>query len=152
MTESSEMFSVRITFDAPEGREIVGRLVDALNEQGPHLAKVAGVAYQDGYATIEFEPVPDDPGRGPTSLEGAAPGAEIVAALSGFSHQHSLVGPALRGLLTVTAAREAAGLAPRRETRIDVVPAGTLPQDALSSQLSDAVPPEKHRFHETQAR
>ena len=145
MTAASDRFTVRITFDAPEGRDVVARLVDALGSQGPHLARTTGVRYDDGYATIEFEPVPDDPWSGPTSLKGSIPGAEIVAALEGFSHQHSLVVPVVRALLTASAARAAAGLAPRREMRIDVVPAGTLPQDTLSMHLSESVhPPQRH--------
>jgi hypothetical protein len=139
--DPATMFSVRVTFDAPEGDQVVGLLVDALNEQGPHLAKVTGVTWDDGYATVYFEPVPDDPRGGPTSIEGGAPGAEIVAALEGFSHAHSLVVPVFRALLTTTAAREAAGLSPRREMRIEVRPAPPAQQDLLSTHLSESAHP-----------
>ena len=145
------MFTVRVTFDAGEGREIVPRLVDVMNEDGPHLARMIGVTYDKGYATMEFEPVPNDPHAGPTSVEGSMPGAEIVAALEGFSHEHSPVAAIVRALLTVSAARTAAGLPPRREIRVDAVPAGTLPQDALSTQLSERVHPPRRRFGEAQA-
>jgi len=146
MTRAPEMFTVRISFDAEEGQEIVPRLVDALNVDGPHLAQVTGVSYEDGYATIEFEPVPDDPRTGPSSVEGSMPGAEIVAALEGFSHEHSIVVPVVRALLTATAARAAAGLPPRHEMRIETVPAAPLPQDALSTHRSGQVHRPRREF------
>ena len=146
------MFTVRISFDAGEGEEIVPRLVDALNAHGPHLAQVTGVSYENGYATIEFEPVPNDPRTGPTSVEGSMPGAEIVAALEGFSHEHSLVVPVVRALLTATAARAAADLPPRREMRIETVPAAPVPQDALSSHRSGQAHQPRREFGGSPAR
>lgn len=145
VTAPPEMFSVSVSFDAREG-DVVGRLVDALNTRHPGLAKGMGVSYRDGYATMEFEPVPDDPTTGPASSDAPIPGAEIVAALEGFSHQHSLVVPVVRALLAADAAREAAGLPPRREMRIDVVPAPKLHQDVLSSHRSGAAPRPEPRF------
>ena len=84
------MFTVRISFDADEGRDVVRRLVDALGEHGPRLAHATVVSYDAGYVTMEFAPVPGDATRGPTSVEGATPGAESVA---------------VRTLLTASAAR-----------------------------------------------
>lgn len=146
MTAPPEMFNVHVTFDAPEGDRVVRRLIDALNEHRPELAKGIGVSYSDGYATMEFEPVPADPTAGPASADAPIPGAEIVAALEGFSHQRSLVVPVVRAVLTADAAREAAGLTPRREMRIDVVPAPKLHQDVLSSHRSGAAPRPDPRF------
>jgi hypothetical protein len=85
MTAPPEMFNVRVTFDAREGAGVVGRPIDALDERRPELAKGMGVSYSDGYATMELEPVPDDPTAGPTSADAPTPGAEIAAALEGFS-------------------------------------------------------------------
>jgi hypothetical protein len=111
---------------------------------GPyHLRRVQA---KGRYVTVEFERLSDDPTTGPTSVGHAVPGAEIVAALEGFSHEHSLAIPLLRALLMVIAMREMAGLAPRRELRIDVVPADPLPQDSLSTHRSESVHPARTRF------
>jgi hypothetical protein len=151
MAGAPEMFNVRVSFDAGEGRDVVQGLVDALNDDGLLLAPMIGVTYEKGYATMEFEPVPNDPGAGPTAAEGSMPGAEIVAALEGFSHEHSPVVAIVRALLTMSAARERAALSPRREIRIEAVPAVPLPQDALSSHRSEHVHPRRRRFGDARA-
>jgi hypothetical protein len=93
------------------------------------------------HVTVEFDRLSDDPPMGPTSTSHSTPGAEIIAALEGFSHQHSLAIPVLRALLTLSAMQESAGLPPRREIRIDAVPAEPLPQDTLSTHRSESVHP-----------
>ena len=79
----------------------------------------------------------DDPTPGVTSLEYATPGAEIVAALAGFSQQHLLTVALLKALLTFSAVREAADLPSRDRLRIDVMPAGAPLQDSVSPRLSE---------------
>jgi hypothetical protein len=134
------LFSVRICFDADEGPEVADALAGVLRNDGPFLAPgPVTIRSNDGHVIVEFHAISDDPGVGPTSVGQSVPGAEAVAALEGFSHEHSVAAPVMRALLTVTAAREIAGLPPRREIRIDVTPAPPLPQDALSSHLSESV-------------
>lgn len=134
------LFSVRISFDADEGPEVADALAGVLRNDGPFLASdPIGIRLHGGQVVVEFHGISDDPTVGPTSVGQSVPGAEVVAALEGFSHEHSVSVPVMRALLTVTAAREIAGLPPRRELRIDVTPAPPLPQDALSSHLSESV-------------
>jgi hypothetical protein len=140
------MFTVRITFNADDA-DSAERLSAAFRGDGPLLAPgPVAVKEEEGYLTVEFDRLSDDPTMGPTSTSHSTPGAEIVAALEGFSHQHSVVIPVVRALLTVTAMRERAGLAPRGEMRIDVVPAEPLPQDSLSTHRSEAVHQAPARF------
>jgi hypothetical protein len=142
----SQMFTVRITFNADDP-DTAARLSAAFRGGGPFLLRgPVAVKAQDGYVTVEFDRLSDQPTMGPTSTSHSTPGAEIVAALEGFSHQHSVAIPVLRALLTVIAMHETAGLAPRREVRIDAVPAEPLPQDSLSTHRSESVHPTPARF------
>ena len=144
---AAQLYFVRVTFDAAGGdREVVERLWEAFSSEGPHLAQPTGIQAQDGHVTVDFDSVPNDPGIGATSVEHGAPGAEVVAALEGFSHQHTLVVPLLRALLTLTAMREKAGLEPRRELRVEVVPAAPMAQEQLSTHLGGGGPPEHPEF------
>lgn len=132
--------SVRIAFDADEGPEVVDALAGALRNNAPFLAPgPIGIQLDGNQVIVEFHGISDDPTMGPTSVGRSVPGAEVVAALRGFSHEHSVVVPVMRALLTLSAAREVAGLPPRRELRIDVTPAPPLSQDALSSHRSESV-------------
>jgi hypothetical protein len=141
-----QMFIVRITFDADDP-DTAEALSAAFRGDGPFLVRSPiAVKPQDGYVTVEFDRLSDDPTAGPTSTRDSTAGAEIVAALVGFSHQHSLATPVLRALLTVNAMFEKVGLAPRREMRIDVVPAEPLTQDSLSTHRSESVHPTPARF------
>jgi hypothetical protein len=141
-----QMFTVRITFNA-DSADTAERLSTAFRSNGPFLAPGRVSVQAEGrYVTVEFDRLSDDPTIGPSSVGQATPGAEIVAALEGFSHEHSVAIPLLRALLTVIAMREMAGLAPRRELRIDVVPANPLPQDSLSTHRSESVHPARTRF------
>lgn len=141
-----QMFTVRITFNA-EGSDTAEQFSTALRDDGPFLAPArVSVQARDGHVVVEFDRLSDDPTMGSTSVGQSTPGAEIVAALEGFSHEHSVAIPVLRSLLTVTAMRERAGLAPWHEMRIDVVPADPLPQDSLSLHRSESVHPEPTRF------
>jgi hypothetical protein len=141
-----QLYFVRVTFDASGDREVVERLWEAFSSSGPHLAQPTGIHSDDGHVTVDFDAVPNDPVTGATSVEHGAPGAEVVAALEGFSHQHTLVVPLLRALLTLTAIREKAGLPPRRELRVDVLPAAPMAQEQLSSHLGGGGPPENPEF------
>jgi hypothetical protein len=67
----------------------------------------------------------------------ARPGSSLVGALLRYEHEHTLLVPLLRALLSFSAARKRAGLRPRHT----VAPAKPLPQESLSIGLSDAVPP-----------
>lgn len=141
-----QMFTIRISFNA-DGLDTAERLSAAFRKDGPYLAPgTVSIRADDGYVTVEFERVSDDPTMGPTSVGHKTPGAEIVAAMEGFSHEHSVVVPVLRALLTVTAMRELAGLPPRRELRIDVVPAEPLPQDSVSTHRSESAHSPPARF------
>ena len=141
-----KMFTVRITFNA-DGSDTAERLSAAFRDHGPFLIPgVVSIGAQEGYVTVEFDPVCDDPTMGPTSVGHSTPGAEIVAALEGFSHEHSVVIPVMRAVLTLTAMAETAGLTPRSEMRIDVVPARPLPQDSLSTHRSESVHPSPRAF------
>jgi hypothetical protein len=136
-----QMFTVRITFNADDPYT-AERLSAAFRGDGPFLVRgPVAVKAEDGYVTVEFDRLSDDPPMGPTSTSHSTPGAEIIAALEGFSHQHSLAIPVLRALLTLSAMQESAGLPPRREIRIDAVPAEPLPQDTLSTHRSESVHP-----------
>jgi hypothetical protein len=144
------LFSVRIAFDADEGPEVGDALAGVLRNDGPFLASgPISIRLHDGRVIVEFHGISDDPGVGPTSVGQSVPGAEAVAALEGFSHEHSVAVPVMRALLTVTAAREIAGLPPRRELRIDVALTPPLPQDALSSHLSESVQGPARTFGES---
>ena len=124
-----------------EGPEIAEAMRAAFAVGGPFLASPLTIAAEDGYLTIRFPGVSDDPAGGPTSVGAATPGAEIVGALAGFSHQHSLAVCVVKALLTFSAIREGAGLPPARGAGgFDVVPSVPLSQDRLSPQLSDGIP------------
>jgi hypothetical protein len=143
---AAQMFTVRITSNADDP-DTAERLSAAFRGGGPFLLRgPVAVKAKGGYVIVEFDRLSDDPTMGPTSTSHSTAGAEIVAALEGFSHQHSVAIPVLRALLTVTAMHESAGLAPRREMRIDVVPAEPLPQDSLSTHRSESVHPTPARF------
>ena len=139
MTTTPALYHVTLTVDA-EGAEAAEGLAAAADEGGPFLAPPLSIAREDGYVTIRFAGVSDDPVQSLTSVGHGTPGAEIVAALAGFSHRNSLTVVVIKALLTFTAMREMAGLPPLEELRIDVVPAPPLSQNSLSPQLSDAVP------------
>jgi len=136
---ASGSYTVTLTFDAPEERDLVDRLWQAFTDHGPWLAQPTGITHVDGSARIEFASVSDDPGTGPTTVAHATPGAEVVAALEGFSHERSLLVPVVRAMLAATAMRQAAGLAPRTRLSVEVSPAGALPQDSLSTHRSESV-------------
>lgn len=138
MKDAPRLYHVTLTVDA-EGAEAAEAMRVAFETGGPFLAPPLTLTAFDGYLTIRFAGVSDDPAHALTSVGDATPGAEIVAALAGFSHQHSLTVAIIKALLTFTAMRELAGLPPREELRIDVVPAPPLPQDSVSPQLSDSV-------------
>lgn len=141
-----QMFTVRISFNADDP-DTAERLSAAFRGGGPFLLRgPVAVKAEDGYVTVQFDRLSDDPTMGPTSTRRSTPGAEIVAALAGFSHQHCLAIPVLRALLTLSAMQERAGLPPRREMRIDAVPAEPLHQDSLSTHRSESVHPTPARF------
>lgn len=139
MTEAPKLYHVTLTANA-EGAEVAEAMRIAFAEGGPFLATPLSFGTDDGYLTVRFAGVSDDPNQTLTTVEYATAGAEIVNALAGFSHQHSLTVAVIKALLTFTAMREIAGLPPRDELRIDVVPAPPLPQDSVSPQLSDSLP------------
>jgi hypothetical protein len=136
---AADFYTVVLTIDAEEQHDAVEALWQAFTNDGPFLATPTGIRHADGCVTIEFAEVPDDPTTVPTSVEHGTPGAEVVAALEGFSHAHSLMVPVVRALLTATAMRQAAGLPRPRELRIGVLPAAPLPQDSVSQRLSESV-------------
>jgi hypothetical protein len=137
MTDAPRHYHVTLTIDA-EGHEVADALFAAFSENGPFLAGSAvGITPEDGYVSVRFTDVSDDPTQGPTSVEHSTPGAEIIGALAGFSRHHSLTVAVIKALLTLAAMRETAGLPPRHELRIDVVPASPLPQDTVSQQHSE---------------
>ena len=138
MTEVPNLYHVTLTVDA-EGKGVADALTSAFRDGGPFLAAPSTIGAGDGYVTVRFAGVSDDPTTGPKSVEHSTPGAEVVGALAGFSHHHSLAVALVKALLTFAAMREAAGLPPRHELRIDVVPAQPLPEDTLSLQLSEGV-------------
>ena len=160
-----QMFTVRISFNADDP-DTAERLSAAFRGGGPFLLRgPVAVKAEDGYVTVQFDRLSDDPAllllhpeRDRSDLKdepwppvtagriAAAEGAEIVAALEGFSHQHCLAIPVLRALLTLSAMQERAGLPPRREMRIDAVPAEPLHQDSLSTHRSESVHPTPARF------
>jgi hypothetical protein len=141
-----KMFTVRITFKA-DGPDPAARLLAGFRRNAPFLAPgLLSVRAEGSYVTVEFDRLSDDPTMGPTSVGHATPGAEIVAALEGFSNEHSVAIPVFRALLTVIAISEKAGLAPSSELRIDVVSADALPQDSLSTHRSESVHPVPTQF------
>jgi hypothetical protein len=144
MTEATHYYDVTLTTTA-EGPDVAEALFHAFNTHRPLLAGTPPAIGAEGdRITVSFCGVSDDPVHGLTSIEASAPGAEIVAALAGFSSQHLLTVALLRALLTFSAMREAAGLPPRDKIRIDVVPSPPPSQDTLSQRLSEGVasPPE----------
>jgi hypothetical protein len=141
-----QLYHVRLTFNADGGHDTIQRLWESFSAEGPHLANPTGIKAQDGYISVDFDAVSDDPTFGATSVGHGAPGAEAVAALEGFSHQHTLIVPLLRALLTLAAMREKAGLPPQQEMRVDVVPATPLAQEQLSTHLGGGGPIEPREF------
>jgi hypothetical protein len=140
------MYTVRLTFKG-DGPDTAERLSAAFRNNGPYLAPgLLSVRAEGSCITVEFDRLSDDPTMGPTSVVHATPGAEIVAALEGFSHEHSVAIPLLRALLTLIGIGEVAGVAVSRELRIDVVPADALPGDSLSTHRSESVHPAPTRF------
>ena len=140
------LYDVTLTANA-EGPEVAEVMRAAFAVGGRFLASPLTIAADDGYLTIRFPGVSDDPAAGPTSVGCATPGAEIVSALAGFSRQHSLAVCVIKALLTFSAIREGAGLPPPAELRIDVVPSAPLSQDRLSPQRSDGIPDDFPTFH-----
>ena len=138
MTSTPTPYHVTLTVNE-EQDGLTEALEEALSTGGPFLATPLSVASTDGYVTIRFATVSDDPTATTTTTEHATPGAETVAALEGFSHEHTLTTAVLKALLTFATIRAGAGLAPRREVRIDAVVAPPLHPDSLSIQRSDAV-------------
>lgn len=145
MTDEPLLYDVTLTVDA-EGRSEADAMLKAFDSGGPFLARPLTVKAENGYLRVRFERVSDDPTEGPTTVEHQTPGAELVAGFHGFSHRQSLPVAVLKTLLTFSAIREIAGLPPRHELRIDVVPAPPLSQDSVSLRLSDAVSDEFPRF------
>jgi hypothetical protein len=141
-----DLFFVRLVFDADRDQDAVERLWEAFSTAEPHLARPTGIEAIDGHIAVDFDGVSDDPTFGPTSVEHGAPGAEAIAALRGFSRQRTLVVPAMRALLTLSAMRERAGLPPRREVRVDVLPATPLAPQELSTHRSGEVAVPRPRF------
>ena len=137
MTGTPKLYHVTLTVNE-EQDGLAQALEEALSTGGPFLATPLSVASTDGYVTIRFAALSDDPTATTTTTEHATPGAETVAALEGFSHEHTLTTAVLRALLTFATIRAGAGLPPRRELRIDAVEAPPLHEDSLSLQRSDA--------------
>ena len=130
------LFQVTLTVNA-EGPGDADALREAFSDGGPFLASPLTISAEDGYVTVLFSGV-DDVATHPRG--DAAPGADIVGALAGFSDERSIAAAVMKALLTFTSVREGAGLPPRRELRIDVVPAPVLRQNSVSQSHSDDTP------------
>lgn len=137
--QTPTLFQVTVTVntDGPADADAIRR---AFSEGGPFLASPLTISSEDGYMSVLFAGVDDDPTPWHGNAADAAPGADIVGALAGFSDERSLAAALIKALLTVTSVREAAGLAPRSEIRIDAVPAPALRHDSVSQSHSDGTP------------
>jgi hypothetical protein len=134
----SDLYSVRISFDAPEGgREIADRLLEAFaGWETATVARPSGVRVEEGEVTVSFDEIPAElPPRGadyeparhdePSELAGRE-AIERVAEL----HADAVV-PLLRALVTLTAAGQRSGLSPRRTIRLEVEPSAGHVQNEL---------------------
>jgi hypothetical protein len=134
----SELYSVRITFDAPEGGPATAdQLLEALGGRDTAtVARPTAVSAGGGEVTVRFDEVPadlpphgaeyDPPRKDEPSEEPGRAAIERVAELSA-----DVVLPALRALVTLTAARTRAGLPPRQTIRLEVEPAPVHRQNEL---------------------
>lgn len=133
-----DLYSVRITFDAPEGGQaIVDRLLEAFGRwDTATVARPTTVIAEEGEVTVCFDEVPAavpphgseyDPVREDEPSEEA--GREAIEHAAGL--QADVLVPALRALVTLTAAGSRSGLPPRRTIRLEVAPAPVHGQDEL---------------------
>lgn len=137
--QSPTLFQVTLTVNT-DGPADADAMRLAFSEGGPFLASPLTISAEDGYMTVLFAGVDDDPTQWRANAADAAPGADIVGALAGFSDERSLAAALIKALLTFTSVREAAGLPPRSEIRIDAVPAPALRHNSVSQSRSDEAP------------
>ena len=139
------LFQVTLTTDTG-GPGDAEALRTAFSEGAPLLASPLTISDDDGYVTILFAGVDDDPTQLGANAALAIPGADIVASLAGFGDERSPTAAVVKALLTFWSVREAAGLPPRHDLRIDVVPAPALRQSSVSVSWSDGTPDDVPQF------
>lgn len=125
-----------------DGDDIAQRIWRGFSEERPLAALPSGIRLDGGEGTIEFDRLSERAEADEERLTEYAPRSGLIAALTRFAREHTLLVPLLRALLSFSAARKRAGLRPRHGVERTVVPAQTLPQESLSVRLSDAVPPQ----------
>jgi hypothetical protein len=134
------IYRVQLSCEIGEDDDIAHRLSCGFSE-GPPAAMPTGIRQDDGRVTIEFDRLSERAETDEGPLTEYAPGSELIAALTRFEREHTLLVPLLRALLSFGAARKRAGLRPRHGVELTVVPAQPLRPESLSVRLSDAVPP-----------
>jgi hypothetical protein len=134
----SELYTVRISFDAPEGGQaIADRLLEAFGSWDTvTAARPTAVSAESGEVTVRFDEVPadlpphgakyDPPREDEPSEEPGRAAIELAAELPA-----DVVVPALRALITLTGAGSRVGLPPRQTIRLEVEPAAVHRQDEL---------------------
>ena len=134
----SELYSVRISFDAPEGaKAIADQLLEAFGGwDTATAARPSAVSAEGGEVTVRFDEVPadppphgaeyDPPRKEEPSEEPGRAAVERVAEMPA-----DVVVPALRALVTLTAAGARTALPPCQTIRLEVEPAAVHRQDEL---------------------
>lgn len=133
-----ELYSVSISFDAPDGGQaIADQLLEAFGGWDTVTAAwPTAVSAESGEVTVRFDEVPadlpphgaeyDPPREDEPSEEPGRAAMEFAAELPA-----DVVVPALRALVTLTAARARAGLPPHQTIRLEVEPAAVHRQEEL---------------------
>ena len=134
----SDLYDVRVTFDAEEGGDrVLPLLLEVFDvADTASVARPTSLQCDDDYVAINFcELSPQMPAAGsahspareeePSEAAGRAAIAELEDVAS------PVLVPALRALVAVSAARERAGIAPRQRLTVEVAPAQPHRQDEL---------------------
>jgi hypothetical protein len=141
MAEEPMMYRVWLSCEVGDDDDIAERLWRSFSDGRPLAAMPTGIRLDDGRVTVEFDRLSERAETDEEALTEHAPGSALIAALTRFEREHTLLVPLLRALLAFSAARKRAGLRPRHGVEVTVVPAQPLPQESLSLGFSDAVPP-----------
>jgi hypothetical protein len=134
----ADLYKVRITLDAPEGGDEIGRqLLDVFGRsETASVAKPSLLSTDEGKVVVEFSEVPSDlPAAGaeyrpPREDEPSeAPGRTAITHIAEMPA--NVLVPAMRALVALTAARSKAGLPARQSITLQVEPAPPHTQDEL---------------------
>lgn len=124
---AARLYSVKISFEAEDPRQLADVAVSTLSEMSPSLAQALTVEAGENAVTVEFPELEGGhvPPAGTEYIPARpadAPGREAVVHLADLEKEPGALLPIVRALVTLVAARERAGLPPRQRVTIEVEP------------------------------